>query len=156
MAALSQTRVPKFGTLECENYHVLYSGKDGIKAAGVALALRGVANKCLLDWEPVNDRILRARFATTYAKTTCIAVYAPTNESCESYKDTFYQSLNDVTNKIRIHDILVVCGDFNAKVGCHQDYAPTVIDSHGLGEVSKNGMRLIDFCVINYMIVGGT
>ncbi|XP_065580159.1 craniofacial development protein 2-like [Artemia franciscana] len=88
---------------------------------------------------------------------TCVvAVYAPTNKSSDSDKDTFYQSLSDVTNKVHSHDILVVCGDFNAKVGCHQDNAPTVIGSHGLGEIRENGMRLIDCCVTNDMIVGVT
>ena len=65
MVVLSETGIPESGTLECDNYHVLYSKKERIKAAGVALALREAADKCLLDWEPINDRILRAYFATT-------------------------------------------------------------------------------------------
>ena len=82
--------------------------------------------------------------------------YAPTKESSDFDKDSFYQSLSDVTNKVHNHDILVVYDNFNAKVGCHQDYAPTIIGFHGLGGISENGMRLIDYCVTNDMIVGGT
>ncbi|KAK2725287.1 hypothetical protein QYM36_001665, partial [Artemia franciscana] len=88
------------------------------------------------------------------AKTTFIATYAPTNKSNDSDEDNFYQSLSDVTNKVHSHDILVVSGDFMAKMGCHQDYTPTVIGSHGLGEITENGMRLVDYCITNDMIEG--
>jgi len=49
-----------------------------------------------------------------------------------------------------------VCGDFYAKLDCNQDYAPIVISLHGFGEISKKGVRLIDFCATNDIIVGGT
>ena len=68
LAALSETRIPQFGTLDCQKYNVLYSEKERIKEAG-------------LVWEPFKDRILRARFATTQAKMRGIAVHALTNES---------------------------------------------------------------------------
>ena len=134
---------------------MLYSGKERNKAAGVTLALSDAANKCLVELEQINDRILRACFSTTQVKMTFIALYAPKNESSDSDKDTFYQSLSDITNKVHFHYILIMCGDFNVKVA-YQEYAPTVIGPHGLSEINENGLRLIDYCVTNGMIVGST
>ena len=69
---------------------MLYSGTVRIKAARVELILSVAASKWLLDWKPLNDRILRGCFTTAQVKMMVIAVYAPTNESSISDKATLY------------------------------------------------------------------
>ena len=61
IAGLSETRLTGFGTLKSEIYHILYSGLETRKEAGVAMALSNRAKKCLVDWEPISELILRAR-----------------------------------------------------------------------------------------------
>ena len=156
IAGLSETRLTGFGTLKSEIYHILYSGLETRKEAGVAMALSNRAKKCLVDWEPIGERILRARFATSQAKLTVIVVYAPTNDACDRTKDDFYRALSNVVAKTHRHDIVTVCGDFNAKVGGDASYAPTILGKHGLGEINDNGVRLIDFCATHELIVGAT
>ncbi|KAK2702390.1 hypothetical protein QYM36_018999 [Artemia franciscana] len=72
----SETRFTGFGSLNSEN-------------AGVGMALSSRAKKYLVNWEPINERILRARFASSQAKLKIIVVYAPTNETVDWTKDDF-------------------------------------------------------------------
>ena len=51
------------------NKQVLYSGRnDGRHTHGVALFCSSFASKCLLSWEPINERLLTARFISRTAK----------------------------------------------------------------------------------------
>ncbi|KAK2708324.1 hypothetical protein QYM36_014061 [Artemia franciscana] len=137
ITGLSKTRLTSFGTLNSETYHVLYSGLETRKEAGVGMALSSRAKKCLVDWEPINERILRARFATSQAKLTVIVVYAPTNDTVDQTKDDFYRVLSNVVAKAHRHDIVTLCGDFNAKVGSNASYAPAILDITQDMEVAK-------------------
>ncbi|KAK2703409.1 hypothetical protein QYM36_018134 [Artemia franciscana] len=115
------------------------------KKAGVGMALSSRAKKCLVDWEPIYERILRARFATSQAKLTVIVVYAPTNDTVDQTKDDFYRVLSNVVAKAHRHDIVTLCGDFNAKVGSDASYAPAILGRHGQGEINDNGVLPSEF-----------
>ncbi|KAK2702492.1 hypothetical protein QYM36_018899 [Artemia franciscana] len=127
-----------------------------LKEAGVGMALSSRAKKYLVDWEPINERILRARFATSQAKLTVIVVYAPTNDTVDQTKDDFYRVLSNVVAKAHRHDIVTWCGDFNAKVGSDAFYAPAILGRHGLGEINDNGNESLkpikdsDYYVLEY------
>jgi len=45
---------------------------------------------------------------------TLIHCYAPTNDSDEAIKDTFYEQLQAEVRSVPHHDLLVVIGDLNA------------------------------------------
>ncbi|XP_065582698.1 craniofacial development protein 2-like [Artemia franciscana] len=156
IAGLSETKLTGFGTLNSETYHILYSGLETKKEAGVGMALSSRAKKCLVDWEPINKRIFRARFATSQAKLTVIVVYAPTNDTVDQTKDDFYRVLSNVVAEAHRHDIVTLCGDFNAKVGSDASYAPAILGRHALGEINDNGVRLIEFCATHELIVGAS
>ena len=47
------------------------------------------ASKSLLEWTPISDRIITARFWSKYTKTIMIQVYAPTDDPNEDDKDVF-------------------------------------------------------------------
>ncbi|KAK2708610.1 hypothetical protein QYM36_014267 [Artemia franciscana] len=154
IAGLSETRLIGFGTLNSETYPILYSGLETRKEAGVGMALSSQAKKCLVDWEPINERILCARFATSQAKLTVIVEYAV--DTVDQTKDDFYRVLSNVFAKVHRHDIVTLCGDFNAKVGSDASYSPAILGKHGLGEINDNGVRLIDFCATHELIVGAS
>ena len=48
-------------------------------------------------------------------------MYAPDNDAEEEAKDDFYDQLQKVTDRISKHDILIIMGDWNAKVGQWQE-----------------------------------
>ena len=48
---------------------------------------------------------------------TVVQVYAPTEDSAEELKTSFYDSLEELLASVPKSDQLVVMGDFNARVG---------------------------------------
>src|SRR5664279_2056080 len=61
---ISETHWLGVDDTRCENYRILSSGREDIHRSGVALVLSSLADKALLGYNPVNDRIITARFRT--------------------------------------------------------------------------------------------
>ena len=65
---------------------------------------------------PVSDRIINARFTSRFIKTTVVRVYALTNDADEESKDNLYHMLQKVSEGIPRHDMIMMMGDWNAKI----------------------------------------
>jgi exonuclease III len=128
---------------------VLYSVKEEGHERGVALMLDEFAEKCLLDKELVCDRIIRARFDSRYAKMTVVQCYAPTNATEEEVKERFYEQLQGIVDKIFEHEVVIVGGDLNAKVGIDNKRRERCIWKFKMGEMNENGHLFSDFCMEN-------
>ena len=106
----SETRLQTRETL-------LSSGKeneDDHHEAGVTMLLSKMAAKSLIEWEPISDRIIRARFESKFQKVSIIMCYSPTNNAEEVVKDLYYNQLLAVVDKIPRRDMLILMGDMNA------------------------------------------
>ena len=134
----------------------IFSGKEyNIHRHGVAIMMKK-AEQALLEWKPISDRIIYARFFFKYVKLSIIQVYAPTNETNVEDKDNFYEQLQIVVDSFHKHDILLVMGDLNSQVGEDNKGYENIIGSHGVGERNDNGERLVDFCGLNNLVVTST
>ena len=136
---------------------VVYSGRsDGQHQEGVGLIIDKQTRKSLLSWEPIDARIIRARFYSTYAKITVIQCYAPTEQAKEEEKDIFYHNLQSQIDKSPRHDIMIIMGDINAKIGSDNNGYETCMGKEAMGERNNNGQRLIDLCLENGLVIGGS
>ena len=138
---------------------VLYSGMDEGEnhEKGVGFILSKEAAQCLLEWEPVSKRIIRARFNSRWQQVTILQCYAPTNEATEEAKDDFYDQLQMVLEQVPCRDVKIVMGDMNAKVGIDNTGREEVMGKHGArAEMNENGERLANFCQANELVIGGT
>lgn len=74
--------------------------------------------KSLIEWKPnINERLIRAHFNSTYAKTKVIQCYAPTSDAEDEVKDAYCEALKAQINKTPQYDVLLKMEDQNAKVG---------------------------------------
>ena len=138
---------------------VLYSGMDEGEnhERGVCLILFRDAAQSLIEWEPVLERIIRARFNSKWQQVTVMQCYAPTNKATEEVKDVFYEQLQVVLEEVPRRDVKIVMGDMNAKVGTDNTGREEVMGRHGArAEMNENDERWADFCQVNELVIGGT
>ena len=76
-----------------------------------------IVQKTILEWKPINDRFLKARFNSKFVKMTVIVCYAPTEDAEEEITDEFYDQLEEAIRTTPQHDMLLEAGDLNARVG---------------------------------------
>ena len=98
--------------------YVLYHSGETIRTgnAGVAIAVSSKMSRHVTEWCPVSDRLAYITFAAKPLDLTVVAAYAPTKDADEIAKAEFYESLQLVLSKIPRKNILIVGGDFNAKL----------------------------------------
>ena len=89
---------------------VIYSGDEEMHEGGVAIMISQQAERSFMEWTPVNQRIITARFYTRYRKVTVIQVYAPHNERAEEEKEQFYQELQETLDGCNKNDIIIIMG----------------------------------------------
>uniref|UniRef100_A0A8R1J093 Reverse transcriptase domain-containing protein n=1 Tax=Caenorhabditis japonica TaxID=281687 RepID=A0A8R1J093_CAEJA len=99
----------------------------------------------LVETKRESDRISTASFDFHGSHLHVINVYAPTSAANETQSDKFYKDLKKVYTRLSKWDSsIIICGDFNAVVGCSSDDLPFV-GGHGTGQRSDNGDRLVNF-----------
>ena len=136
---------------------ILYSGRaDDQHTEGVAMIITSRMEKALLEWKPISPRLLKARFNSRYTKLSVIVCYAPIEDAEEEDKENFYNQLQATTEEVKTHDMLLIIGDMNARVGGDNRGREGTIGKHGLGVMNDNGGRLCDFCEENDLTIGGS
>ncbi|KAK3515143.1 hypothetical protein QTP70_007459 [Hemibagrus guttatus] len=91
-----------------------------------------------------------------YIKLSILVAYAPINAAAEEDKDQFYSTVQAALEDIPGHDVLLLMGDFNARVGSNNLDRERIMGRHGEGKCTENGERLIDLCEENNLVIGGT
>ncbi|XP_005091913.1 craniofacial development protein 2-like [Aplysia californica] len=136
---------------------LIYFGReDSQKREGVAIILKKGLEKCLMEWKQVNSRMMTLRLKGKHSNTSILQCYAPTNDSEDESKDYFYEQLQRELTGIPRHDLIVVMGDLNAKVGEDNTNYERKMGQQGTGTRNENGERLVDFCALNNLVIGGT
>ena len=74
---------------------------------------------------------------------TVIQVYVSTSIAEEAKVEWFYEDLQDLLELMPKKDVLLIIGDWNAKVGNQE--TPGVTNKFGLGVWNKAGKRLVEF-----------
>ena len=91
-----------------------------------------------------NDRMISVHFQGKPSNLTVIQVYAPTSNAEEAKVEWFYEDLQDLLELTPKKDVLVIIGDWKAKVGSQE--TPRVTGKFGLGMQNEAGQRIIEFC----------
>ena len=83
-----------------------------------------------------------------------IQVYAPTSNAEEAEVEQFCEDLQDLLELTSKKDVLLIIGDWNAKVESQE--TPGVTGKFGLGIQNEAGQRLIEFCQEDALVIANT
>ncbi|CAH2305101.1 Hypothetical predicted protein [Pelobates cultripes] len=116
------------------------------------------AQRALIGREAHGPRIITASVRTKQKKVklNIIQSYAPANDSNEEDKDEFYNRLQKIVETFRAKDIVILMGDFNAKIGPDNTGYEQDMRIHGLGVMNDNGERFAELCALNNLVIGGS
>jgi len=104
-----------------------------------------------MECRPQSSWLINIRIAAVPKNITIIQVYAPTGSHPEEDVDNFYEEFEDTMTQIPKGDIVVVQGDWNAKVGtdAHVDWNR----QFGFGNTNDRGLRLPEFARYHNMVL---
>ena len=113
-----EMRWKNFGDMSTDDGHKVYfSGEEGKHEYRVGFLVHKDVVGAVLGCQPVSSRLISIRLRAAPFNITIVQVYAPTSGHDDSEVDHFYQQLQETIDKTPKKDILVVQGDWNAKLG---------------------------------------
>jgi hypothetical protein len=101
-------------------------------------------------------RLCKLRLRGRFHNYSIFSAHAPTEEKEAREKDTFYDMLVKEYEKCPKHDIKIIVGDFNAKIGQEENLEP-VIGINSLHKVSNDSRSsVISYAASMDMVIGNT
>ena len=156
ICGLSETKWSDEGHFQTTDGHtVLFAGERGREHHGVGIWINKSIARSLLSYNPVNGRIISATFGGKPRDITVIQCYAPTADKPDEEIEQFYRDLGKVLTETPKRNVIVITGDFNARVGA-DGVEEEISGKFGHGERNDRGQTLIDFCAENKMVITNT
>ena len=155
---LCEMRWKNFGKMTTDDGHKVYfSGEEDRHEYGVEFLVHKDIASAVLGCRPVSRRLISIRLGAAPFNITIIQVYAPTSGHDDSEVDHFYQQPQDTIDQTPKKDILVVQGDWNAKVGKDaQADCGDVCGPYGNVETNERGLRLLEVATFNSLVLTNT
>lgn len=154
--AIQEIRWRESNIADFGNYTFFNSASSCRNTHGTGFVIRKKVKSEIIDFRAVNERICILRLRARFFNVTLFSVHAPTEDAEEEHKNVFYEDLNNEISRVPRHDVKIVLGDINAKIGKEATFRPTV-GWFSLHETSnENGVRVVDFATNNNMIISST
>ena len=151
---ISELKWTGMGEFNPDNHYIYYCGQESLRRNGIAITVQKRVQNAVLRYNLKNNKMTSVRFLGSPFNITVIQVYAPTTNAEEAEVEQFYEDLQDLLELICNKDVLFIIGDWNAKVGSQE--IPGVTGKFGLGVQKEAGIRLIEFCKKNALVIANT
>jgi hypothetical protein len=156
IAATQETRWNKFTpqAFTSNGNNIYTSSLANNHEFGTAFLVDSKFNHMVINFTP--ERLCVIRIKGRFFNFSLINIHEPTIDSEEEAKDQFYEQLERANAACPSHDVKLVMGEANAKVGRETVDQPT-IGKHSLHEsTNENGFRLVDFAGGRQMAIKST
>ncbi|KAF7236998.1 Craniofacial development protein 2 [Varanus komodoensis] len=151
---ISELKGPGMGEFNSDDHQVYYCRKESFRRNGVAFMVNKRVGKAVLGHNLQNDRMISVRIQGKPFNITAVQVYAPTTGAGEVEVDQFYEGLQHLLELTPKNDVLIIMGDWNAKVGSQK--ITGITGRFGLGVQNEAGHRLVECCQENTMVIANT
>ncbi|XP_043065425.1 uncharacterized protein LOC122320881 [Drosophila ficusphila] len=156
IAAIQEMRWIGQGCIKKKDCDIYYSCHPERHEFGCGFVVGTRLRRRVSHFLPINERLATIRITAKFFNISLICAHAPTEEKDDITKDTFYAELDRAYGRCPSHDIKILLGDFNAKVG-REDIFGATVGRFSLHETtSSNGLRLIGFAAAHNMVVRST
>ena len=147
IVALKEIRWKRYGHIRKKDYSLYYScNADSTGHFGTGFLVKKEIEKNILGFEPYNARMCKLRIKGKYHNVSLICVHAPTEDSDNTVKEQFFEELQKIQDCIPKHDVIVLLGDMNAKIGLENAYS-SVTGKYSLHkESNSNGELMLCGC----------
>ena len=144
------------GKGETPNRDFIFSGEEKTHLRGIGMLLSDRARKALIGYNPVNSRVITARFDAVPYKITVIHEYATTTAAADEDIETFYGILEDALARVHNKDIIIITSDSNAKIGSDNTGCKSVMRRYEYGDRNQRGERLLEFAAVHNLYICNT
>ena len=151
---ISELKWTGMGEFNSDDHYIYYCGLESLRRNRVALIVNKRVQNAVLGYDLKNDRMISVRFQGKPFNITAIQVYGPTSNAEEAEVEWFYEDLQDLLELTPKKDVLLIIGDWNAKVGSQE--IPRITGKFGLGVQNEAGQRLTEFCHENALVIANT
>jgi len=138
---VAETWWPGVGECNVDGGVFFYSGNEDPKhRKGVGIIITKELLKSVVDFVPYSDRTTLLKLRARPSDLNIIQVYAPTADLPDHDGENFYDEVKELLKLTKKHDVNIIMGDFNAKIG--RGRVEGLVGSYGLGERNERGDRL--------------
>ena len=111
----------------------------------------------VMGFRPVSSRVITIRLRASPLSITIVQVYAPTSTHSDEEIEDVYHQVQEVVDETPKRDILVVQGDWNAKIGedAQEDWEDNC-RPYCNATTNDRGLRLLEFATRNNLKVTNT
>uniref|UniRef100_A0A1Y1M3Z3 Reverse transcriptase domain-containing protein n=1 Tax=Photinus pyralis TaxID=7054 RepID=A0A1Y1M3Z3_PHOPY len=155
---ITETKKKGTGEIVLDSGHLfIYSGVQHSNRAreGVGCIIKKDKAKHIYKWKGITARLLHVELDIgEQSKTSILVVYGPDENEAVKIKDEFWEKLTEEIEEIKGR--LLIIGDLNGRVGKRNQESGETIGTYGETTLNNNGRRLVDFCLLNNLIITNT
>lgn len=152
---VAETWWPGAGVCNTRGGAFYYSGnQDRNHWKGVGIIVSEHFNNCNIDFIPYSDRVALIKLNARPTNLNIIQIYAPTADASDEEIEMFFGQVKEILKFTRKHDINIIIGDFNSKLG--NGRFKDLVGPFGLETRNERGDRLVQFCQEKHMRVTNT
>jgi exonuclease III len=145
---VQEIRWEKGGTERAEDYTFFYGQGNGDHQSGSGFFVHKRIVSVVRRVVFISDRMSYITLRGRWCNIIVLNVHAPREDKGDDVKGRFYEELGRVFDQFHRHDMKILLGVFNEKVGSENIFKPT-IGNESLHEISiDNGVKSSKLCHI--------
>ena len=148
-------RWKNFGETTTEEGHkVFFSGKEDKHEHGVGFLVHKDIVNTVTECHQVSSKLITICLRAVPFNITIVQAYTPASDHDDNRTEEFYDQLQNVIDQTPKKDILVVQGDWNAKVG--RDACGNwqgICGPFCNDDTNERGLRLLEFATFNDLVL---